>query len=163
LDQGQEWSDAQRKMALDLLGVPSEFRTAPTVFDPTTAEPSPTARIEHARSVVVAEIGRLERKLRDVLEPLDRLEREAAEDGVRLESDPEIVRLAREESASHRKLTWAVRRLEGRRRSTRLAETDHLKTDLSSPPPAGRALQPSARAHEAEPVRSPISSDREVD
>ena len=101
LEVNSTWTDAQRSLAEDLLGTPHELRDAPDRPDPS----SPL--VTHPRIIAEAEVHRLEQLRSEELEPLDALDRAAAESWVKTTPDPALTRLRRCEAASFRRMVWA--------------------------------------------------------
>ncbi len=77
LDTDGGWTEAQRSIALDLLGVPAAFRDGPTDLDaPDGIDPA-----DHLRGLVRDRLEALDASLAESLEPLDDLIRSQAEAG----------------------------------------------------------------------------------
>jgi len=107
-----EWSDAQRSLALDMLGTPPSLRDGPPPDEPLALVRDQVERLEDLRA--------------DTLDELDEIERSAAEHGLEIEQSPALARLRRYEAACLRRYHWA---------RTRLLHTDrpaHL--DPEAPP-----------------------------
>jgi hypothetical protein len=103
IDADREWTEAQRSLALDLLGTPVELRDE---------NPGPPA------ALVAREVERIERLKTEALDDLDRAERAAAESDLEMEDPKPLALLRRYEAACQRRLQWAQRQL----RSGRHAE-----------------------------------------
>src|SRR4029077_2858160 len=74
LDRHRVWTDAQRSLALDLLGVRLEFRDAVTPVDPIAGDV-----LEVRRGVIASEVARLEALRDGALSDLDADDRVLAE------------------------------------------------------------------------------------
>src|SRR5262249_10218983 len=103
----RDWNEAERSLALDLMGVPRALREAPTALD---------AGRDGLRRFVAEQVAGLESR-RPALEERDGREQAAAMLGLGEPSDA-LKRLRRYESACHRRLQWAYRRLQAGRRHT---------------------------------------------
>ena len=125
LDAGDEWTQAQRSLAYDLLGTPPEFRDE----GPPTLDGSPAP-------LVARELARLEQLKTDSLEELDAYERAAALAGLEVEPSPALNRLKRYEAACLRLFQWARKQLTSKRPAPAHApEPEHFP----APAPARRA------------------------
>ena len=94
------WTEAQRVLAVNLLGTPAEFRDDP---------------VWHAPADVVSdEVARLLLLKSTALDPLDALERAAAEKGLAVEPSEALTKVRRYEAACMRQFQWAHNRLLGR-------------------------------------------------
>ena len=100
LEHGVEWSEAQKKCAIDLLGTPIVFR------HPRVLELPP-------RALVAREIARLEHHI-GKLGKFDAMERKHATEGF-ITPSRDMVALLRYESACSRRLRWAKRQFDGSR------------------------------------------------
>jgi hypothetical protein len=101
---GGTWTAAQKSLAFDLLGIPTDLR------------PRPESLPDDPRALVASEVERLERYQLEALETLDELERASAELGLSgTPSRPELL-LRRYEAASFKILQWARTRLQECRR-----------------------------------------------
>lgn len=99
LDDGSpEWTEDEHAEALDLLGVPRAARDRLGPLDP----PEGVSHLEHRRDVVVARVNELKARIRDVLRPLDELERRQAGDARIALYSPAARRLHRYEQAAYR-------------------------------------------------------------
>jgi hypothetical protein len=107
LDVNGDWNEKQTRMALDLLGIPTEFRTETTLMS-LKPEADP---VEAARAVALAEIAALEALRAGVLDDLDGTEQGFAELGVGLDNHPALKELRRREAESRRWLRWALGQL----------------------------------------------------
>jgi hypothetical protein len=134
---GRDWTDAQRALALDLLGTAGELRDGPTRLDPPGVE---GLELRAARlAVVEAEVAALEALRDEALADLDESERTAAEMGFSPEPDRAILIVMRYESASSRRMLWALNQLRGRKRPEAVAEPSRPRpaSPLTSPPSPG--------------------------
>jgi hypothetical protein len=96
--EGAAWTDAQKSLAFDLLGVPTELRPESPPDDP--------------RALVASEVERLEQYQLEALEPLDELEHSAAELGLSGKPTRPEALIRRYEAASFKILQWARTRLQ---------------------------------------------------
>ena len=101
-----KWAEAQRALALDLLGVPAELRDGTTKLD---ADPA---------AVAAAEIARLHERQETVLADLDADEQAAAELGIPGERPESLLLLRRYEAACQRRLAWALKEMQRGRRAS---------------------------------------------
>ena len=126
LDQPQGWTAPQVDRALDLLGVPEVFRDDlhPLAFKTLDS----AAQTEARRRVVAEEVERLS-TLAERFKEIDELERTDRADGLNTQTDPEVARLARYESALARRMTALL----GLIRTTR-------KDDETKPTPQTREV-----------------------
>jgi hypothetical protein len=126
------WTDEQKSMALDLLGIAPELRLPGRTAWQMTGAASPT-------ELVLREVERLEKLRDEALLPLDAMERRAAESGravgAAATSAPAraLDRLRRQEAASWRRFLWARTQLLSEHRTTRPAP---VPAPPSSPEPA---------------------------
>jgi hypothetical protein len=111
LDYDGGWTDDQRRLALDLLGIARELRDGIMPLVPEHDKEALWVR----KSAVRQEIRRLERRRAEVLEARDLAEQRAVVAGEVAEADPELALLRRYEGACHRSQQWALKQLkEGR-------------------------------------------------
>ncbi len=89
-----DWDRAQRRLALDLLGIPPELREGPTPLD----GDRPT--------LIREQVAGLEALQVESLEALDELERAAAEVGLGHDLDKALALVQRYEAASLRRFRW---------------------------------------------------------
>jgi hypothetical protein len=140
---GGDWTDEQKSLAFDLLGVPAELRTAP-----------PWADAGSPAALAAREIDELKALRNGPLDALDDAEREAAERGVPLNpaSGRDLARLRRYEAACLRRFRWAWDRLRARR-------DDVPRPAVSGPTPSPVSpTQPRPRPRpkpDPEPTRTP--------
>jgi hypothetical protein len=136
------WTEAQRSMALDLLGVHPELRDAETPVDPARGE------VDEARQAVVAEeIARLE-ALREFLREGDAEERLLAESTLGAELTKPLQLLHRYEMAALRREERARRRLDDARkgRQAEAPPTPRAAAPATAPTPTVDRTPPEARA-----------------
>ena len=133
------WTDAQRELALDLLGFPRELRGATTPVDPIgAADPR-----EHRLALVDARLARL-RKLRDdFLDDRDASEQALAASGLAAETSAPLRLLHRYESAVTRRWQSAFHKLTTFRRQTPAPPPEPAQPPLpQSQSLPGRGLAP---------------------
>ena len=127
-----EWDDAQRSMALNLLGVPLELRSGTTAVDPPEGDRSEPKAFRLL--LVEAELERLRGRKALAFDRLDERDRESAEAGIGAELSKPLKLIARYESAAWRRLEAATKILNARPR-----------------PPEPVAIKPAAPARPAPP------------
>jgi len=101
------WDEAQRALALDLLGVPQALRQGPTRLDPKDGREAAEVILE----VIAAEVAELSRLKAEELDAQDARERAAAELGFGSVLGPELRAVRRQLSACQRRLEWYKRAL----------------------------------------------------
>ncbi|CAN5799427.1 hypothetical protein BH23PLA1_BH23PLA1_41850 [soil metagenome] len=111
LDRQGIWDDAQKRLALDLLGLPAELRNEHPIADSETLGADLTELVDQ-------EIRALRRLLRDVLNDRDAFNREMAALGFAYDISPASFRLRRYESASERLFHRCLNELQRRRSDT---------------------------------------------
>jgi hypothetical protein len=132
LDEGRGWTEAEKSLALDLLGTPPELRGP--AADPNEGDPAYDP--EGDREVAAAEIERLGRKKAEVLDLLDEAERDAAVHGIELKTPKTLALLRRYEAACMRRFQWARNLLRGgSRRETVRASEPAFRFQPATPPP----------------------------
>jgi hypothetical protein len=141
LDHSGSWDDAQRALALDLLGVPLPLRGACPDL-PADADADASTLI----ALVAREIDDLDSALSDSLETLDAMDRDHARAGLAADTPP-LRRLRRYESGFRRTLAWALAQLQGRPPAA-------PATPAAEPPPSWHELTPPPAAR-PEPPRPP--------
>jgi hypothetical protein len=104
LNRNNGWTDAQACLALDLLGVPAEIRT----LDNPLNAPEGADKMAHLRDLVEGEIEALEARREEALDAVDDDLREATSMGLVAVDDPTLVLLRRYETASFRRMKWAL-------------------------------------------------------
>ncbi|MEO6810610.1 MAG: hypothetical protein ABI353_15955, partial [Isosphaeraceae bacterium] len=95
------WDDSQRRLALNLLGTPKEFR------DCSAALPA-DADLAALKTLVRDQIAALQDRLTNALEPLDDKERALTEIGLPLDTDAPTAWLLRIERECRRTFNWAL-------------------------------------------------------
>jgi hypothetical protein len=106
-DVNGEWDEAQTALAYDLLGTPREFRTLAkpgTALDYDGRVVGDAARPAEVARDAIAEL----REQREAVAELDAVERERVADDYDHDSDAELRRLRRYETALHNRLRWIV-------------------------------------------------------
>ena len=156
-----DWDDAQKALAIDLLGTPIEFRDLPTLLSGDKA------------ALVRDRIASLETYEEGVLLRLDAMDRAAAEAGIGPVEDRSIVLAKRYEAASIRRMKWAREQLlEGKPRPARprLVEPPQpAPIPVPAPPRAEIAppptpkLVPPAPAPPMIPKSEPVTARSEQD
>ncbi len=163
LDRHATWTEAQRSLALDLLGVHPDLRDAETPVDPAEGD-----ALEARSAVVAAEVARLT-SLRDgVLAESDAHERALAESTLGAELTKPIQLMHRYESAALRRQRSAWARLDAARKARgpevkakAEAEPAAIAPPVPRPAPARPATVPAiAVAPPPRPVAPPVP-DRE--
>ena len=150
LERHKTWTDAQRALALDLLGVRPEFRDAATPVDPAAGDV-----LEIRRGVIASEVARLEALRDGVLSDLDAHDRALAEATVGAELTKPLQLLHRYEMAAQRRQQSAWRKLD----AARAARTP-APAPKPAPPPAPRptpAVAPSPRPLAPSPEPRPTT------
>ena len=162
-----DWDVAQKRIAMDLLGTPRELRTGDL---PIRGD---------KKSLVAAQVAKLERARAEAFDELDEFERAAAEVGVSLEIDKALTLARRYEAANVRRMERALKQLGNKGRPSEhrapttapspaareAAELDRLSRMLereATPPPASptptpspspASITPPAPSRPIEPVR----------
>ncbi len=137
-----DWDKAQTRLALDLLGVPPEFRVGPTPIDLDR-----DGRLELIR----AEVARLEAEKHTTLMELDALERDAAIKGLAPDPDGQLAALGRREQSCSCRLEWARDQLKKGRHE--------LPIPLRPAPAPAPAPAPVPPPPAPAPTRSPRTED----
>jgi hypothetical protein len=130
------WTDEQAGLALDLLGIASELRELPTPIDPHEGVDMPI----HRRALVEDQLVRLHARKESTLDDIEEDHRDAALQGLLTVDDPALVLLRRYESASLRRLKWALDLMQKGR--SRPGDSGPNKRDFD--PPAWRGPNPAA-------------------
>ena len=110
LERHRTWTDAQRSLALDLLGVRPELRDAGTPVDPIAGDV-----LEVRRGVIASEVARLEALVAGPLSDLDADDRAMAESSLGAELTKPLQLLHRYEMAAYRRQQSAWRQLDAAR------------------------------------------------
>ena len=137
LKAGEDWSDAQSSIALDLLGVPRALRTGRTPINDPEGKGGPN--LAYRLTVVAREIARLEQLQDSALEPLDDLECQMAASG-----DSALLGAPARLILRYEREAW--RRYRESRRELKAAEP--LPVPVSKPKPVAE-IQPEPRARPA--------------
>jgi hypothetical protein len=137
-----KWSDAQRSLALDLLGVPPELREGRTPVDARESVSPDDARAFRL-GVVDHQIARLTQRKDEIIDPLDADERAIAEAGIGAEMTPALQRLHRYESACSRRFAKALKYFTDRDRKRKPApgEATQALEPRPTPPPAAAPVR----------------------
>jgi hypothetical protein len=136
LDKAGEWTDDQKTMALDLLGVAANNRDLPTPLD----APEGADALESLQALVDGQLDRLHARKESSLDDIEDDRREAATRGIFTVDDPGLVLLRRYETASFRRMKWALDLMQKGR--SRPGDTGPDKRDFD--PPAWRGPNPAA-------------------
>jgi hypothetical protein len=156
------WTEEQRSLALDLLGVPKVLRDGATVLDPAPG----VEALDLRQQVVRQEIERLERIRAERLHELDEAEQALAEQGAG-PPDPTLILLMRLEAACQRRLQWAKNQFKNGRHdyepwaSTPLRPGRDLRKTPATPEPedpACPAVEPHRPANDRNPGK-PFAGD----
>jgi hypothetical protein len=143
-----KWSDAQRSLALDLLGVPPELREGRTPIDARESLSPDDARAFRL-GVVDQQIARLTQRKEEILDPLDADERTIAEAGIGAELTPALQRLHRYESACSRRFFKALKYFTDRNRKRKPAPAETFQAPEPYPTPESvRASRPVPGPHD---------------
>ena len=141
LERHRTWTDAQRSLALDLLGVHPDLRDAATPIDPAEG-----GAFEARRAVVGSEIARLEALRDGDLAVRDAEERAMAEATLGAELTKSLQLMHRYERAAWRRQEVARRLLDAARRDRDGSTPDEAKAPpipkAVAPPPAPRPVAP---------------------
>jgi hypothetical protein len=151
LERHRTWTDAQRSMALDLLGVHPELRDAETPVDPGEGDV-----FEARRAVVAAEVGRLE-SLRDSLREGDAEERALAESTIGAELTLPLQLLHRYEMAALRRERWAWRKLDAARKAREPEAAPAPRPATPAPAPTPPTVRPPIVARPTPAPAPPIA------
>jgi hypothetical protein len=127
LDVNEVWDEAQRSLALDLLGLRREFRNGTPLLRPDSG-------LDRLRGVAEAEIGRLEAWRRKLL-PSDQSERRMALEGMPMEEDGTTRRLRRYAADAKRTYFQAKKDLlDGRAGAAGTGARSHRSKEREVPP-----------------------------
>jgi hypothetical protein len=154
LGESDEWDDAQRSMALDLLGVPLELRSGTTAVDPPKGDQS-EARVFRLL-LVESELDRLRNRKAQAFNRLDEHDRESAEAGIGAELSRPLKLIARYESAAWRRQQAALKSLLGRPKPPEPVAI----TPPAPPSPAPPAPRPRSEVLDDSPFRPAGSKPR---
>ena len=112
LDKVGEWSDEQRTMALDMLGVAADLRDLETPID----APDGADALEFCQAFVDDQLERLIDRKDETLDDIEDDLREAVSLGYAVDLDPALALIRRYEAASYRRMRWALDLLHKARR-----------------------------------------------
>jgi hypothetical protein len=104
LDTKGEWTAEQTSLALDLLGVAAELRSTSSPLD----APEGLDLLEHRQALVDDQLERLLDRQEQSLDYLEDELREATMRGLNVTDDPTLKLIRRYETASFRRMTWAL-------------------------------------------------------
>jgi hypothetical protein len=149
LEANGDWTEDQRGMALDLLGIAPEFRDGRTPLDP----PAPTNPLAARRLVIESELAGLIALADGPLQVLDEEDRIAAEAGVGVESDPGVKAHRRHLDACRRRLDFCMLQLKPFRKPVEADEPPALI--LPAPRPAIEPAIPPEPEPDDEPEPEP--------
>jgi hypothetical protein len=143
LDANGDWTAAQKTLALDLLGTPSELRDGPTRLDPPPGSGASSPQAYRA-ALVAGEIQRLKDAQETVLEARDAREQLAAELGLDADAPRPLALLRRYLTACRRRFTWALNQLQRGKslRSRPTTTTPPAPAPSPSPSPAPAPAPP---------------------
>ncbi|WZO99102.1 hypothetical protein EP7_000695 [Isosphaeraceae bacterium EP7] len=128
LDKAGTWTDEQAALALDLLGIAPELRDLPGPLDPTDE----TSPLDHRQDLVDDQLERLLGRKESGLDDIEEDEREAAILGLSTGDDRTLNLLRRYETASFRRMKWALE-LMHKGRSRPVDPTPNPKWDDDAP------------------------------
>ena len=141
LEAGGEWTPSQKRLALDLLGTPKEFRDGPSVLD------------GDRHALIAEQVARLKLKIAEGMADLDEYDRVEAQDGHGRDLDRPLALVRRYEAANVRRMEQARKQI-GKGRP---AGTASPASRVVSPPPA-----PIAPPVPAAPLPVAVRDDRPV-
>ncbi|HEY2158642.1 MAG TPA: hypothetical protein VGH33_23630 [Isosphaeraceae bacterium] len=155
LERHKTWTDAQRSLALDLLGIRPELRDAETPADPIEGDV-----LGARRALIASEVARLETLRDGVLAERDDHERVMAESTVGAELTKPLQLIDRYERAAWNRARWAWRKLDEARKARSVnppgrASTSVSVVHVSAAKPAPRPMPGPAAATPARDVTSP--------
>ncbi|WZO97856.1 hypothetical protein EP7_004908 [Isosphaeraceae bacterium EP7] len=104
LDKSGVWTDEQHTLALDLLGIAGALRDLPNPTDADEGE----SLLEHRQCLVDDQLERLLTLKDDGHDDIEEEHREAAMQGLNTVDDPKLILLRRYETASLRRMRWAL-------------------------------------------------------
>jgi len=124
-----DWSEAQTRLALDLLGTPKELRDGPSPLD------------GDRPALIREQVAKLARLRAEALDELDEMDRSDAEVG--LGADDKAIALARRyQAACVRRLEWARSQLQKNRRAASPAAETPVPAPRSAATPAAAIPAP---------------------
>ncbi|WZO99760.1 hypothetical protein EP7_001373 [Isosphaeraceae bacterium EP7] len=134
LEKAGDWTDEQRSLALDLMGVDADLRAMDSPLD----TPAGADLMSHLRDLVECELEGLAARQEEALDAIDDDLREAATMGLMATDDPSLVLLRRYETASYRRQRWALDMLHKGRQKAAPAPTmthDYIERPRQVPYP----------------------------
>jgi hypothetical protein len=134
-----DWSEAQKALAMDLLGTPPELRDGPTRLDPSVPDDDVRA---HRAAVAAREIARLQNHRDTVLADRDAREQLAAEIGIELDPPRPLSLLRRYTADCQRRFRWALSQLRRRPGSTPRSHSESDSRPSATPEPPAPAPTP---------------------
>jgi hypothetical protein len=146
LDQAGGWTEEERQLVADLLGIPRDER-------PLHAEDLATAPADELRALAQEEQERLNRMLAEYLEARDERERADAALGLPLNTPPPLQNLRRYSGDCLRRFQWAYRQLRPDQRAPGAREP--FRPAVVAEPEA--ALEAEAVVEAPAPVSAPVS------
>ncbi|WZO96875.1 hypothetical protein EP7_003880 [Isosphaeraceae bacterium EP7] len=162
------WSDEQRSLAMDLMGVAADVRAMDSPLD----APEGIDAGEYLRELVEFELEGLAARQEEALDAIDDDLREATSMGLIAVDDPTLVLLRRYETASFRRQRWALEMLhKGRQRAEPVPTMTHdyverPRPDFSvwgAPDPVPHGDEPSPRPDPDTPTPDPDRSHPRAD
>ncbi|WZO98958.1 hypothetical protein EP7_000549 [Isosphaeraceae bacterium EP7] len=151
LDKGSEWTDEQEGLALDLLGIAAELRDLDSPIEANDGG----STLEHRQDLVDDQLERLIRIKDECLDEVEDALQEATIQGLSTVDDPTLVLLRRYETASMRRLKWA---LDLMHKGNKTRPDDHGFGKRDFDPPAWKGPNPAAVPNFPTPRQMPPSS-----
>jgi hypothetical protein len=143
IDENGEWTESQRQLALDLLGVPREFREGRTEIDPQDGQDARAV----AQAIVAQQLQKLRNpKLRASTEQCDAYARDMATSGYPTTISPDVRLLERYQAMHHRRADRAMAEFK-RLRDERLGGHEAPK---APPRPVAAAVAAAMKAAQAQ-------------
>ncbi|WZO95742.1 hypothetical protein EP7_002710 [Isosphaeraceae bacterium EP7] len=149
LDHAGGWTDDQNKLALDLLGIPLDLRDDHliTPLDPAAG----VLLLDHLRELVADKIDDLQARKHETLDAIEDEQKEATTLGLSAVDDPTLILLRRYETASFRRLRWAIALLhQGRHKP--LPPLDEMTHSYQERPRDHTFVRGPAREFEGDPT-----------
>ncbi|WZO95935.1 hypothetical protein EP7_002908 [Isosphaeraceae bacterium EP7] len=128
LDKTGTWTDAQQTMALDLMGIAADLRD----LNPPTEAAEGVNPLDHLQELVDDQLERLWLRKQETLDDIEADHREAATMGLSTVDDKTLVLLRRYETASFRRMRWALALMQ-KGQSRPNAQAPNPKWDDSEP------------------------------
>jgi hypothetical protein len=148
LDTRGDWSADQVALALDLLGVAADLRAMPTPLD----APEGVHPLESRQALVDDQLERLLDRKERSLDPLEDELRDFTMQGLNVTNDPTIALIRRYETASYRRMRWALDLLARGKARADEPGTDHNDPKNSaSQAPQGEPEPRTKRSHPGQP------------